>query len=182
MVQSRQFRHTHIDSHYRSALFRYEREFAVHYHQFTIFICQDNKHTIKLGEPDYPVAAVDCGKSLLLGLNEKFVLGNHDFASFSITPSVNFEVGIPETIEGTFCYGKAHVSIKDSTFQYSSPLRHATELRKILQLNNVQPILLTYTGGSPDQRPYFLSVQPALLSLFLDLDLITFCAVHTIFL
>ena len=61
-------------------------------------------------------------------------------------------------------------------------LRHATELRKILQLNNVQPILLTYTGGSPDQRPYFLSVQLALLSLFLDLDLITFCAVHTIFL
>ena len=116
MVQSRQFRHTHIDSHYASALFRYEREFAICYRQFSTFICQDDKHTIKVGEPGCPVAAVDRGKAVLVGLNEKLVVGDHDFTRFSITPSVNFEVNIPETIEETFYHGRVHVGLKDSTF------------------------------------------------------------------
>ena len=48
MVQSRQFRHSHIDSDYASALFKYEREFAIRYHNFTTLICQDHKNTIKV--------------------------------------------------------------------------------------------------------------------------------------
>lgn len=59
MIQSRQFRHNHVDSHYASALYRYEREFAIQYRVFTTFVCQDDKHTIKVGELGYPVAAVE---------------------------------------------------------------------------------------------------------------------------
>ena len=158
MVQSRQFRHTHIDSHYASALFRYEREFAIRYRHFTIFICQDDKHTIKVGEPGCPVAAVDRGKAVLVGLNEKLVVGDHDFTRFSITPSVNFEIDIPEKIEDAFYHGRVYVGLKDATFQHSSPIRHACELRNILQSRDVQPILLLYTDGGPDHRPTFISL------------------------
>ena len=180
MVQSRQFRHSHVDSHYASALFKYEREFAIRYRDFTTFICQDDKHTIKVGEPGFPVAAVDRGKAVLVGLNEKLVVGDHDFTRFSITPSVNFEISIPETIEETFYHGKVFVGLKDATFQHSSPIRHACELRSILHSRAVvQPILLLYTDGDPDHRPTFISVQFALLSLFLELNLDFLCAVRT---
>ena len=179
MVQSRQFRHTHIDSHYASALFRYEREFAIRYCHFTTFICQDDKHTIKVGEPGCPVAAVDRGKAVLVGLNEALVVGDHDFTRFSITPSVNFEIDIPEKIEDTFYHGRVCVGLQDATFQHSSPIRHACELRNILQSRDVQPILLLYTDGGPDHRPTFISVQLSLLSLFIELNLDFLCAVCT---
>ena len=127
MVQSRQFRHNHVDSHYASALYRYGREFAIQYRHFTTFVCQDDKHTIKIGEPNYPVAAVDCVKQVLVGLNKKLVVGDHDFTKLKLTPSVNFHVEIPESIEGIFYHGKVYV---DSTFQPSSPMCHASELVK----------------------------------------------------
>ena len=98
MIQSRQFRHSHVDSHYASALYRYEREFAIRYRGFTTFVCQDDKHTIKVGEPGYSIAAVEWGKQGLVGLNEKLVVGDHDFTKLSLVPSVNFIINIPESV------------------------------------------------------------------------------------
>ena len=106
MVQARQFRKTHVDYHYALALYRYEREFCVKFRQYTTFVSQDDKHTIKVGGPEYPVAAVDRGRAVLVGLNEKMVVGDHDFTKFTLTPSVNFLIDIPESIEGSFYCGK----------------------------------------------------------------------------
>lgn len=64
MVQSRQFRQDHIDMHYASALFRYLKEFAFKYKDDTTFVCMDDKHTMKIGEPGYPLAAVERGKQV----------------------------------------------------------------------------------------------------------------------
>ena len=69
MVQARQFRKTHVDSHYASALYRYQREFSVKYRDYTTFISQDDKHSVKVGEPEYPVAAVERGKAANLTCN-----------------------------------------------------------------------------------------------------------------
>ena len=180
MVQSRQFRHNHVDSHYASALYRYGREFAIQYRHFTTFICQDDKHTIKIGEPNYPVAAVDRGKQVLVGLNKKLVVGDHDFTKLKLTPSVNFLVEIPESIEGTFYHGKVYVGLKDSTFQPSSPMRHASELVKTLRsVGHTNPILLLYTDGGPDHRSTNPTVKIALICLFLHLDLDFICAIRT---
>ena len=52
MVQARQMRLTHPDSHYASALYRYLREFAVGFRSHSVMICQDDKHHCKVGEPD----------------------------------------------------------------------------------------------------------------------------------
>lgn len=181
MVQARQFRKTHVDCHYASALYRYEREFCVKFREYTTFVSQDDKHTIKVGEPEYPVAAVDRGKTVLVGLNEKMVVGDHDFTKFTLTPSVNFLIDIPETIEGSFYCGKVHVGLKDSTFEHSSPIRHATELKQILEnhVTPIQPLLVMYMDGGPDHRLTYASVQQSLLALFIQLDLDFLCAVRT---
>lgn len=136
---------------------------------------------MKVGEPDYPVAAVERGKAVIVGLNEKMVVADHDFTKFSLTPSVNFIIDIPEAIEGSFYRGKVHVGLKDSTFQHSSPLRHATELKQILvgSCTSVNPLLASYTDGGPDHRLTYVSVQIALIALFLELDLDFLCAIRT---
>jgi len=124
-VQSRLARKEHVDAHYASALFRYMKEFSVKFKQYTVFICQDDKHLCKVGEPDSPVAAVDRGRQ---------VVGDHDFTKFSIVPSANFVLDIPDNMDGSFNRGRVYVGIKDLVFEPSSPLRHATELAWILEI------------------------------------------------
>ena len=60
---------------------------------------------------------------VLVGLNEKMVVGDHDFTKLMLTPSVNLIVEIPESID-TFYHGKVFVGLKSSGFQNSSPIRH----------------------------------------------------------
>lgn len=171
----------HVDFHYASALYCYQREFCIKFRSQITFVSQDDKHTVKVGEPDYPVAAVEYGKAVIVGLNEKMVVADHDFTKFSLTPSGNFVIDIPETIEGSFYRGKVYVGLKDSTFQHSSPLRHATELKQILVGNytSINPVLAMYTDGGPDHRLTYVSVQIALIALFLELDLDFLCAIRT---
>ena len=72
------------------------------------------------------------------------VVGDHDFTKFAHTPNVNFLIDIPETIEGSFYCGKVFVVLKDSTFEHSSPVRHAKELKQILEnrFASIQPLLV----------------------------------------
>ena len=172
MVQKRQFRHDHVDAHYCAALFRYMREFAILFRNLSMFVSLDDKHRIKVGEPNYPVAAAERGRRVLVAENKTFEVGDHDFTRFSIIPSVSFVITIPETIEGSFYEGKVHVGYKDAVFQPSSALRHATKLHSILipRIGN-KSILFVYTDGGPDHRLTFFSVQLSLVALFLNLDL-----------
>lgn len=98
MVQSRQLRKSHEDAHYASAIFRYQREMAVKFRNHSVFICMDDKHRISIGEPSYPVAAVDRGKKVIVGRNQAFMVADHDFTRFSLVPSVDFFVDIPENV------------------------------------------------------------------------------------
>ena len=92
MVQARQFRQQHVDMHYASALFRYLKEFCVKCRDNTNFVCMDDKHTMKVGEPGYSVAAIERGKPVLVANDTKFQVGDHDFTKFSIIPSVILKV------------------------------------------------------------------------------------------
>ena len=68
MVQARQVRAHHVDAHYASALFRYEREFGVKFRDHVSFMSLDDKHTVKVEEPGYPVASVERGKSVIVSM------------------------------------------------------------------------------------------------------------------
>lgn len=172
MVQARQYRLTHVDTHYASALFRYEKEFAIRYREHTTFASLDDKHIINVGEPDYPFAAVERGKEVIVELRQKMVVADHDFTKFSLTPSVCLLIDIPETIDGSFYRGDVYVGLKENAFQPSSPIRHMTELNQILtSQNDDNPILLLYTDGGPDHRLAYVSVQLSLISIFWERDL-----------
>ena len=87
-----------------------------------IFVSLDDKHQIKIGEPNYPVAAAEHGRRVLVGPNETFEVGDHDFTKFSVVPSVSFVIKIPETVEGSWYEGEVHVGYNDAVFQPSSAL------------------------------------------------------------
>jgi hypothetical protein len=180
MIQSRQFRKTHIDCHYASAIFRYLKEFAIKYKEQSALVFMDDKHGIKIGEPGCPVAAVDRGKRVVVGISTKFAIADHDFCKGSFTPSVSFICDIPDTIEETFYRGQVVIGLKDAVFQASSPIRHTTELSSILIKADVnKPILLLYTDGGPDHRLTYMSVKVALLCLFFKHNLDMLIAVRT---
>jgi hypothetical protein len=118
VVQKRQFRKSHIDAHYCAAIFRYMRDYAIKYREISVFVCIDDKHRIKVGEPGFPVAAVDRGREVIVSLNETFVVADHDFCKFSVIPSVVLLNEIPPSIEkGSWYTGKVYVGLKDAAFQ-----------------------------------------------------------------
>ena len=172
MIQKRLFRKFHPDEHYCAALFRYQREFAVKYRNLVNFVCIDDKHKIKVGEPGFPVAAAERGREVIVSFNETFMVGNHDFTHFLFTPSVILNISIPEQFEGSWYSGSVFVGLKDSVLQGSSPIRHAAELHSVLltKLQN-KSILCVYSDGGSDHRLTYISVQLSLIALFLNLDL-----------
>ena len=106
MIQQRQWRHHHMDAHYASACFRYMREYSIVLREFCSFVCLDDKHKIKIGEPNYPVAAAERGRRVPVRLDEYLTVGDHDFTKFSLIPSVVFIIDIPEKISDSWYSGK----------------------------------------------------------------------------
>ena len=73
------------------------------------------------------------------------------------------------------------MGLKEAAFEASSPMRHAVELGKILS-HHVDPeksVLFIYSDGGPDHRVSYISVQLALISLFLKFNLDYLCAART---
>ena len=178
MVQQRQLHHSHIDSH---CVFRYIREYAIICRDFCNFICLDNKHRVKVGEPEVPVAAVERGRQVLVSKNERMVVADQDFTKFSLIPSVIFQVNIPEEISETWYTGQVYIGFKDAVFEPSSPIRHATELYSVLSSTSTAtlPVLFLYTDGGPDHRLTYISLQISLICLFKKLDLDFLCTART---
>ena len=180
MVQKRQFRKSHIDEHYCAAIFRYLREYALKCKDNCVLICLDDKHRLKVGEPGFPVAAAERGRRVIVSLQEEFEVGDHDFTRFGIVPSVIFNIDIPTSIEGSWYEGQVCVILKESAFQPSSAIRHATELHAWLTTRiDTKSIVFLYTDGGPDHRLTYISTQLSLVALFLNLDLDLLCAART---
>ncbi len=167
MVQARQFRKHHEDAHYAAGIFRYQRELAVKFREFSTFFCLDDKHRLKVGEPNYPVAAAERGRRVLVRKNE---VADHDFTRFSLIPSVILSNDIPCDVSESWYTGNVYIGLKEGAFE---PHRHITELSDVVRthLPASKPIVFLYTDGGPDHRLTYLSVQLSLISLFLELDL-----------
>ncbi|CAG8654999.1 543_t:CDS:2, partial [Scutellospora calospora] len=178
MVQTCQLRAYHQDTHYVSALYRYKKEFAVKFREITNFVFMDDKHHCKVREPEFPVAAVERGKKVVVSRETTFAVADYDYTKTGIIPSVTMICNIPESINGDFYTGKVRIGLKDPIFQPSSPLRHATELYNILLTENLtdKPILCLYTDSGPDHHCTYTRVQLSYICLFLALDLDYFVA------
>ena len=171
-----------MDAHYALALFKYQKEFAVKYRSYCSLVFVDDKHHCKVGESSNPMAGVDRGKRVIVSLDCKFAVADHDHTKCSVVPSVFMVCSIPRTIEESFYCGRVLVGIKDCLFEPSSPIRHATELNKILDSSGSTsaPILLLYFDGGADHRLTYLIAQISYLCLFVLHDLDLLCAVQTL--
>lgn len=180
MVQKRQFRQNHMDSHYCAAIFRYIHEYAVLLRDSSLFFCMDDKHRVKVGEPGTPVAAAERGKQVLVSLSQSFQFCDHDFTRFSLIPTVLLRVDIPSSMDGSWYDGQVYVGVKEAVFEPSSALRHASELHNILLTEmGMESVLFLYTDGGPDHQTTYISTQLSLIALFLNLNLDYLCTART---
>ena len=174
MAQSRQPSHEHVDQHYCAALILMLKVFCVKHRQCVTLVDLDGKHACKVGEPNYPVAAVDRGGKVLVAENTVFVLGDHDFTKAELIQSVTLLVDIPESATAS-CYKRTvNVCPEEAALQPSSPLRQATELSKFLTTNPdvvLKPILAILVDVGPDHRIQYLKTQISIICLFLKHDL-----------
>lgn len=88
-------------------------------------ICLDEKEVVPVGEPHYPISTnVLSHKIAIIPVSAILSELNHDFHVHGFIPSVIFQIDIPESVNGSFYYGKKHVTVKNKVFQASSATRH----------------------------------------------------------
>ena len=46
---------------------------------YCMFICLDDKHNVKIGEPDFPVVSAKSGMRVPMAVNVSLQAGDHDF-------------------------------------------------------------------------------------------------------
>jgi hypothetical protein len=98
-IQQRQWRRDRIDCHYAASCFRYIREYSIMVRDYCILACLDDKHKIKIGEPNFSVASAERGRWVPMGIDSALQSGDHDFTKFGIIPSVILIVDIPNNID-----------------------------------------------------------------------------------
>ena len=179
-VQQRQWQKQHIDSHYAACIYGYERAYAVLMRQHAVFLSIDDKHRVKIGEPDLPVASAERGRQVVVPVGSQLLAADHDFTKFSIIPSVILQTEIPEEFSGLWYSGQVMVMLKEGAFEPSSPARHSAEMATIIEQKVPNhPVLFIYSAGGPDHRLTYLSVKLALIALYLKLNLDYHCAART---
>ena len=62
--------------------FCYDREYAVLMRSHSNFACIDDKHRVKIGEPDAPVASAERGRQFIVHSGMQLQAADHDFVSY----------------------------------------------------------------------------------------------------
>ncbi|GBC03479.1 hypothetical protein RclHR1_05140013 [Rhizophagus clarus] len=143
---------------------------SIKYKEYSNLVFLDDKHCCKVREPNYSVAAIDQGKSVIVANGIIFAVADHDFTKCGLISSVIMQAEIPNSINESFYHGNIFVGLKNPIFEPSSAMRHATELYNIIVKTN-KPYLFLYMNGGPDHQVKFVKTQITLISLFLALDL-----------
>ena len=184
-VQIRQLRKNHQDSKYMMVLIKYMKELAVRFAQNVVLISVDDKATIPVGELDTPASTGVRGHHRPTSSTMEAL--DHDFNVFGVIPSVCLVIDVPESPSDLFFTGQVYVCNKNKIIQPSNPFRHSAEISKILinegcrdkSLSCNKSVLLIISDGGPDHRITNGSVQVALLTLFICLDMDMLIAIHT---
>ena len=87
MVQARLLRKNNSDSHYTNAVYSFLKERAIQNTTCTAMISADAKCKVSVGEPGFQIAVVSREKAVV-GRNEVFKVGDHDFPKVSLIPDL----------------------------------------------------------------------------------------------
>src|SRR5581483_5887777 len=109
----------YIDNHYVSAIFRYLKELAIKFKDYSWLIFLDDKYRCKIEEPGHPVVTIEHEKQVVVTTHETFAVSDYDFTKYSLISSVMMICDIPNNIEGSFYRGQVNIGLKDVAFQAS---------------------------------------------------------------
>ena len=123
IMQQRMVRKSHDDDHYINAIYKYAQQYVIDIRDWASFICIDDKHKILLSEPGFPLSALPCSRRVLVGKNQVFQVRDHDFSTISLIPTVILLNTIPETVDGSWYWGKPMIFLKISVTDQLSALR-----------------------------------------------------------
>ena len=83
------------------------------------------------GEPGHVISTGVRGKKTLAPVTTTIASEDHDVRKKgSLTPSVYLLCDIPFEISKSFCRGQVTVFVNDTTFEASSPMRHAAQISR----------------------------------------------------
>lgn len=140
---------------------------------FCHLVFMDDKSKVPVGEPGTPEAATSHNRRAFTNSNIKLEASDHNYHCVNITPSVDLFCKIPDNAHDSFYSGQIYVSLKDSVFHGSDPLRHIIELLVVLEdVGEKKPFLSMFTDGGGDHNITFLFVQCCLLTLFIIGDIL----------
>ena len=145
---------------------------SVNFHDWTNFVCVNDKHKINVGQPGNPLAAAECGIDGYLYTVEqrlKYLIMNS--ALYRQLPCLLTYLKI--FLDHAWYRGQVNWTSTEDAFEPSSPHNHSAELANFLISHGVgdKPIVCLYSDGGSDHKLTYLSVKAALISLFLFLDL-----------
>jgi hypothetical protein len=164
-VQTRTMRKQSPDAPYGLESWRQMKAMAVMWGENAVMCCQDDKTKVPVGEPNNPVAATSVPGKAPQRLEKQHGALDHDVSKFSIVPSANFFIDIPDSVQGSFYMGQPWITLKDATFQMSHPLRHTVEFLHLLYTEYDPPnqaslaLVLKYHDGGADHNVTHAWVQ-----------------------
>ena len=85
-----------------TALFHYEKKLTINISYATLACLMISTRYVHACDWGYPVASVECCKKMLVYVNKPFIVGDYDFTSSSLNPSVALFIEIYEDINGSF--------------------------------------------------------------------------------
>ena len=118
-------------------------------------MCQDDKHTVKVGEPGMPVAAVERGKSVLVAKDLTYQVADHDFCKLSLSPPPSH------------CNRISRSRSMELLAEFNS---HS---------NKDKPIECHYHDGGPDHNIRHMRNKLSNIAYFLNRDLDLLCSIQT---
>ena len=105
MLQQPDIRKFGPDDHYCNALFKYAKQLAIKFSDHCAFISTNDKCKIKVGEPNFLVAAVALGKRVLVSKEQVFQVVDHDMSSITLIPTVGLSHDIPDEVDKSWYRG-----------------------------------------------------------------------------
>ena len=144
-------------------------------------VSADAKCKVSVGEPGYPIAAVSRGKQVIVGVNETFKVGDHDYSKISLIPDAILIHSIPEncdtTVEtnnprvGDWYTDQVYYSVKDMPMEGSTAIRGVAELDEALFLRGTISIVAIYADGGGGRKNRNFKAKRSILGLFFQHDL-----------
>ena len=150
MVQARTLRKHNADLHYTKVIYSFMRKMASNHADAVTFASVDAKCKISVGEPDFPIISVSRGKAGIVGSNQTFKVGDHDFSKLSLIPDAilihdihkieDNDEGDPDTEEnevkstlGSWYIGQVFYGIKSMESEGSMAWRGVAELLETMK-------------------------------------------------